>query len=417
MSRFKTRRITTQLVENLAPGEIVSDSSLPGYGVRRQLDARVYFVRKYANGKRHFISLGEHGRASMTEAKARQFALLAIADIKQGRDPAVERARLRGMPTLADFAEQFLAEHLYKLKAGTLANYRGLLNTHIAPRDERGALKAASLGALRLDQITHQHVASLHKSRNATPRAANHILAFLSSLYSEAATQGLVKENVSPGRRVRRYPEQRRQRFLMEAELSRLGQALTDAEQEGTEHVHAIGAIRLLIFTGARRDEILTARWDWLDWDRQLLNLPDSKTGAKSIYLSPPAIEVLRALPHVQGNPYIIVGKRTGRSWVNLRKVWVRVRHKAELAAIPDKSGKLQQVRLHDLRHSYASLLASGGASLPMIGALLGHRNPGTTHRYAHLAADPLRRLTEEAGHRAQDALQCPLRAQPVGSP
>ena len=411
MARYKTGKITTRLVEGLAPGEIVSDSRLPGYGVRRQLDARVYFVRKYCNGRRHFLSLGEHGRAGMTEAKARQAAFLAIAAIKEGRDPAVERARVRGMPTLAEFAEQFLADRSGKLKPSTLANYRGLLNTHIAPRDERGRLKPGCLGLLRLDQVTHQHVVGLHRSRKATPRAANHTLDFLSSMYSEAATQGFVEENFSPGRRVSRYRIQPRQRFLSEAEFARLGEVLLLAEAEQTEDPYAIAAVRLLIFTGCRRDEILTARWDWLDLDRGLLNLPDSKTGAKSIHLNPPALEVLRRLPRVEGNPYIIAGKKTGQRWVNLRKVWVRIRQKARLPAMPDQHGKPQQVRLHDLRHSYASLLASGGGSLPMIGALLGHANPATTARYAHLAADPLRRLSEIAGNRAQAVLSPPQRS------
>ena len=205
-----------------------------------------------------------------------------------------------------------------------------------------------------------------------------------------------------------RYRIQPRQRFLSEAEFARLGEVLLLAEAEQTEDPYAIAALRLLIFTGCRRDEILTARWDWLDWDRGLLNLADSKTGAKSIHLNPPALEVLGRLPRVQGNPYIIAGKKTGQRWVNLRKVWVRIRQKARLPAMPDQHGKPQQVRLHDLRHSYASLLASGGASLPMIGALLGHANPATTARYAHLAADPLRRLSEIAGNRAQAVLAPP---------
>jgi integrase len=310
------------------------------------------------------------------------------------------------MPTLAEFAEQFLADRSGKLKPSTLANYRGLLNTHLAPRDERGKPKPGCLGLLRLDQVTHQHVVGLHKSRKATPRAANHTLDFLSSMYSEAATQGFVEENFSPGRRVSRYRIQPRQRFLSEAEFERLGKVLLLAEAAKTEDPYAIAALRLLIFTGCRRDEILTARWDWLDLDRDLLNLPDSKTGAKSIYLSAPALEVLRSLPRVAGNPYIIAGKRAGQRWVNLRKVWVRIRQKAQLAAMPDQHGKPQQVRLHDLRHSYASLLASGGASLPIIGALLGHANPATTARYAHLAADPLRRLSEVAGRQALLALR-----------
>ena len=199
---------------------------------------------------------------------------------------------------------------------------------------------------------------------------------------------------------------QPRQRFLSEAELARLGDVLTEAEVDRTEDPYAIAALRLLIFTGCRRDEILTARWEWLDCDRGLLNLPDSKTGAKTIFLSPPALEVIASIPRVANNPFIIVGKRAGQHWVNLRKVWIRIRKEAALETISTGDGRLQEVRIHDLRHSYASLLASGGASLPMIGALLGHRNPATTARYAHLAANPLRLLNSEAGLRAAQALR-----------
>ena len=317
----------------------------------------------------------------------------------------MERAKIRGMPTLAAFAEQFLVDRGAKLKKGTLANYKGLLNTHIAPSDGRGGLKPGCLGTLRLDQVSHQHVAVLHRERKRTPRAANHVLDFLSSLYSEAAAQSLVEDTFSPGRRVTRYQIQRRHRFLSETELARLGQVLARAETDKTESPYAIAALRLLIFTGSRRDEILGARWEWLDMERGFLNLPDSKTGPKTVFLSPPALEVLRGLPRVTGNPFIIVGSKKGKRWVNLRKVWVRVRHLASLGSIASKDGRFQEVRIHDLRHSYASLLASGGASLPMIGALLGHANPSTTARYAHLALDPLRRLSFEAGVRADAAL------------
>jgi integrase len=164
--------------------------------------------------------------------------------------------------------------------------------------------------------------------------------------------------------------------------------------------------LRLLIFTGCRRDEILTGRWDWVDYERGLMNLPDSKTGAKTVYLSPPALEVLKRLPRVVGNPHIIVGAKQGQRWVNLRKVWVRVRSRAGLKRTVLSNGKVQEVRLHDLRHSYASLAIDGGASLPIIGKLLGHSQVQTTARYAHLADHPLRRVNDEVGRRAAAAMR-----------
>ena len=150
MGTFRKAKITTTLIERLGTDETVMDSALPGFGVRRQGDAQVYFVRKHANGRRHYVTIGEHGQQGWTEAKARNAALLVIADLRQGREPAAERARTRGMPTLAEFAQGFLEQHAGKLKRGTLANYRSLLNSHVAPRDQRGTLKAACLGKLRL---------------------------------------------------------------------------------------------------------------------------------------------------------------------------------------------------------------------------------------------------------------------------
>jgi integrase len=403
---FRRARITTTVVEKLQIGESISDTDLPGYCVRRQQNARVYFVRKHANGRRHFVTIGEHGKEGWTEHKARQTALIIIGSLKQGRDPAAERAKMRGMPTLAEFADDFISGHGAALKKGTLSNYRSTLNKHVAPRDESGRLRSGCPGKLRLDQVTNQNVASLHRALKATPRAANHVLDFLSSLYSQAQAAGLVPEGYNPARRIRRIAVQPRQRFLSEQELARVGAALAAAEADRSENPFALAAIRLLIFTGCRRNEILEARWDWIDFEKAVLNLPDSKTGAKAVRLSPPALEVLQDLPRVAGNPFVIVGARDGQRRVSIREAWVRVRERAELAPVALPNGVLQHVRLHDLRHSFASLLASGGASLAMIGALLGHSNPQTTARYAHLADDPLRRVADEAGRRAAAAMR-----------
>ena len=285
MRAFRTARITTRLVEGLMPGETVADTLLPGYCVRRQKEARTYFVRKYAHGRRHYVGLGDHGRAGMTEARARQAALLLIAALKQGRDPAVERARQRGMPTLAAFAEAFLERRNETLKKGTLAVYRCMLNKHVAPRDDRDVVKPGCLGRLRLDQVTRPMLSALHRSLRTTPRAANHILDILSSIYGEAQRESLVGADFNPTSPIDRFRIQPRQRFLTELELARLGKTLAEVEAECSEDPFAIAALRLLLLTGCRRDEILDARWDWIDMQRGLLMLPDSKTGAKSVLL------------------------------------------------------------------------------------------------------------------------------------
>ena len=405
MAGFRRAKITSRAVAALRPGEVLGDTDLPGFFVRRQKDARVYFVRKHAHGRRHFVSIGEHGREGWTERRARDQALIIIAALKQGHDPTRERMKARTTPTLAEFAETFLEQRRGILKPTTLAVYRSLLDVHIAPPNGAGEPAGDRLGRLALDRVGRSDMIALHRGLAHKPRTANHVLAFLSSVYSEAQKAGLVDEDFNPTWRIARYTIQPRQRFLSEDELARVGEALSAAEHEGSEDIYAIAAIRLLIFTGCRRNEILEARWDWVDLERGVLNLPDSKAGAKSVYLSPPALDLLRALPSIAGNPHIIAGQKPGRHWVNLRKVWVRIRERAGLEPTIAAGGEAQQVRLHDLRHSFASMAAAGGASLLMIGKLLGHSQPQTTARYAHLADASLRRINAEVGEKAAAAM------------
>ncbi len=177
------------------------------------------------------------------------------------------------------------------------------------------------------------------------------------------------------------------------AELVRLDDALSAAEQDGTTSPYPIAAIRLLLLTGARKSEILTLRWEHVDFERKCLRLPQSKTGAKVIPLGDPSLELLADLPHQDGNPYVICGDKPGQHFVGLTKAWERIRRRAEL----------DSVRLHDLRHSFASVAVAGGDSLYLIGKVLGHKQARTTERYAHLADDPLRAVADRtAGQIAQ---------------
>ncbi len=174
-----------------------------------------------------------------------------------------------------------------------------------------------------------------------------------------------------------------------------LGTVLREMENDGTISTHAAVAIRLLIFTGARLSEILTLEWSFVDFGRRKLFLPSSKTGQKTIALNAEAAEVLEAIPRIDGNPYVIVGKRNGEHLVNLSKPWGFVRTKAGIA----------DVRLHDLRHSFASAAINEGASLPMVGKLLGHTQPQTTARYAHLADQTITDLNDQVGSAIGNAL------------
>ena len=171
---------------------------------------------------------------------------------------------------------------------------------------------------------------------------------------------------------------------------------LAAAENNNTESPWIVGAIRLLVLTGARLSEILTLKWDYIDFDRATMRLPDSKTGAKTIYLNAPALEVLSDIPRIEGNLFVICGNKSGAHLVNLQKPWRRIRTKAGI----------NDVRLHDLRHTFASYGAMGGVSLPIIGGLVGHSQPQTTARYAHLSADPLMAASNAIGGRIVSAMK-----------
>jgi integrase len=185
------------------------------------------------------------------------------------------------------------------------------------------------------------------------------------------------------------------ERFLSEAEIARLAAALDD-EQRRTSNPYPSAAIKTLLLTGARRGEISALQWRHVDFQRRCLLLPDSKTGAKVIYLNAPTLEILSGLPHIEGNPNVFPGTREGAAIGALDKVWFRVRAAANL----------QNVRLHDLRHSFASMAVAGGLSLPVIGALLGHKHTATTARYAHLSANPIRAANDLVGTRIAAAMK-----------
>ena len=213
-----------------------------------------------------------------------------------------------------------------------------------------------------------------------------------------AEAWGLRTEGTNPCRHVKKYPENKRERYLTKDELQRLGATLADAERDNTETPFTLAALGLLILTGARLTEILTLKWQYVDLAGGVLRLPDSKTGAKPIYLNDAAIKVLRGVPLMVGNPFVIAGKKRGARLINLQKPWRRIRAAA----------RLHNVRIHDLRHSFASIGAGAGMSLTVIGKLLGHTQAVTTQRYAHLAADPIRAASNLIGSEISEAMEMP---------
>ena len=220
---------------------------------------------------------------------------------------------------------------------------------------------------------------------------ATRTLGLLGGIFSFAVDRGLRPDNPVQG--VKRYRDQKSERYLSAGELARLGEALAGS----SENPIAVAGVRLLILTGARKSEIQTAKWEHVDFERSCLRLPDSKTGAKTIPLGAAALALLQDLPRVEGNPYVLPGYRKGGYYIGLPKAWLRVR----------KAAQLDGVRLHDLRHSFASVAASAGDSLLLIGAILGHRDSKTTQRYVHLSNDPVKAVADRTAGNIAAAMQC----------
>jgi integrase len=283
---------------------------------------------------------------------------------------------------------------------------------------------------MRVTDVRRVHVSRLHASISSTaPGAANRAVSLVSAIWNWAARRDEVSFEKNPARGVERNREQGKERYLTAAELGRLGNALRLAETEGlrwepdkkkptAKHApkpdnrrtladpFAVAAIRLLIMTGARLREILHAKWRDLDCERGMIHLPDSKTGRKPIYLSAAALAVLNDLPRVADNPFIIQGAKRGSPRADLKRPW---------AAVCVHAG-LEGVRIHDLRHSFASIGAGSGMGLPLLGSLLGHKQPATTQKYAHLDADPLRKAVNAIGATISSALNRNGSANPAGS-
>jgi integrase len=382
-----TKRIVDKIAAN-CPEAFYWDDELPGFGLRvKPSGRRSYLVQYRAKGRTRRFTLGPHG--VLTAKQARERARKLLASVRDGGDPSAERKRARQAETVAELGKRYLETHAENhKKPGSLYNDRLFLKTFIRP----------VLGMRKVADVTTADVQRLHASLHKTPYQANRVLALLSTIFNLAEKWGLRANNSNPCRHVERYREKKRQRFLSAAELAELGKVLAKVERERVEWPSVVPALRLLILTGARTSEILTLRWEWVDLQRSCLNLPDSKTGAKVIQLNAPALKVLAEIKPDQkdpDNPYVIRGRLKGKCLVNLKDPWGRIRKRAK---IPD-------VRVHDLRHSFASVAVGTGSSLPIIGALLGHTQPQTTARYAHLADDPLRAAAETVGARIAAAM------------
>ena len=398
-------RITKRTVDAIKPGDLVWDDDVSGFGVRCQKKAKTYVLKFRAGGRQRWYTIGKHG-SPWTVERARTEAKRLLGKVADGKDPATVRDTLKERASVKELCERFLEEYASEHKRpSSQYNDRANIQNHVIPL--LGKIHVVDVTRADIDRFkravkdgkTAKDVKLGPRRRvivTGGPGVSNKCLALLSKMFNMAERWGMRPDGTNPCRHVQKYRSQPHERFLSESELARLAEILADVEKNATETPFVVAAIRLLIFTGARMGEVLSLEWAQVDFDNAMLFLPESKTGKKVIYLSAPALEVLANVPRIESNPFIICGEKDRAHLVNLQKPWSRIR---KLAGLDD-------VRIHDLRHSFASIAASGGLSLPIIGKLLGHTQAATTQRYAHLAADPLRAANEAIGERIAAAMK-----------
>jgi integrase len=404
-------KLTKRTVDALAPETVrryVYDTELPGFGVAVQPSGgRSFFVQYRTSGGRRGtarrVAIGTYGVVTVDQARAEARRLLGR--VAHGDDPAAARASHKLVPTVREMGSDFLDHVRAHRKVTTAREHARRWERHVLP----------CLGSHRVSEVQPAQVGALHRKLRQTPYEANRVRALLGAFFSYAERQGARVRGMNPANEVDDYPEQARERFLTPEEVTRLGTALTTAERsglppapgrrrkpaKGPKKKHrpksadtprradpvAVAAIRFLLLTGWREREALTLRWSDVNLERGVAVLADSKTGRSVRRLGAPARALLAEMPRVKGCSYVFPGRSLDTPRVEINRVWYAVRHNAAL----------EDVRLHDLRHSFASAAASGGGSLLVIGALLGHAVASTTQRYAHLLDDPVTATADAA--------------------
>ncbi len=355
------------------------DDSFPGFGVRLYSNgAKSYIIKLRVGRKQRVVTVSKVHVQTLQEARNEAREMLMQAHT--GTDPMEERRKgLRG-PTINSLADDYLERHAKIHKKTWKADERRI-NRYIKPK----------LGTTQVSAITRSDIAQIHNqiTKNGTPYEANRVLRLLSTIFSYAIQWGYFQGD-NPAKGIKLNRETKRDRWITPEELPRLAQAI---DEEPSPIIR--GAFWLYLLTGLRKGELLNAKWADIDFETQELKIEDTKADRPHyLPLSSAALEVIRTIPEVEGNPYLIAGDKPGKPVYDLKRSWDRIRTKA----------KVQDVRLHDLRRTVGSWLAQGGNTLHLIGRVLNHSNASTTQVYARFGQNHVKRALDEHGNRILSA-------------
>ncbi|MBP6951530.1 MAG: tyrosine-type recombinase/integrase [Alphaproteobacteria bacterium] len=380
-------KFTKRFVEAIAPDSEKTlkfwDAELKGFGLIVLPSGRRTYCIEYRNVDRvkKRLKIGVHG--TITTEEARDLAKKRLGQVAHGEDPTEQKKQLSNLATVEELANNYLERYGYKKRPKSLQEDQKLLQNIILP----------ALGRLKVIYITRRELEALHKHYQDTPYQANRALSLLSKMFNLAMSWGWRNDN--PATNIQKYQEEKRDRWLDQEELDRLWEVLDRHSGHMTTYV-----FKFLILTGARKGEALGATWDQFDLEKGVWTKPSHLTKQKKkehLPLSEKAVEVLQIVKKrtPKGSVYVFPGRIEGEPLKEIKTFW-----KTAL-----KEAKLENIRIHDLRHTHASHLVSSGLSLSIVGKLLGHTQASTTQRYAHLADEPLRQAAELFGSKVGNKL------------
>lgn len=396
---------------------IIWDTGLKGFGLRVEASGTKSFIIRYRPGggrkapSRQMV-IGRFGLLTVEQARIEAREKLGM--VAGGADPAHDRIEKRGEMTVSELCDLYMREGIAMKKASTVATDQGRIKRHIKPllgRYQIGSLRRADIQRFMVD-IAHGKTAGVHKTGprgKALVRGgrgtASRTVGLLGAIYTFAVERDLMAFNPVCG--IKRYRDQRNQMYLGLDGLRQFGRVLSELEMEGS-CVIGINCLRLLAMTGARKSEITKLMWSEVDLEHTRLCLVDSKIGAKTIPLGRSAVDLLGKQVAMDNCTYVFPSQRAegATHYQGIEKIWKKVRVKLEMPYL----------RIHDLRHSFAAVGATHGQSLPIIGAILGHREVSTTQRYAHLADYPVKRAANQISGKISDALMQIEKPEPLSN-